>query len=168
MNSALRLVSMTENPVSSSPEIMVVPTSSAHIRELAMTIRESDKREIESYGFTCTKGLWRSFKFGVMNRTALIDGKVAACWGCQGSLLGAVGVPWLLTSNEVRKISPLRFARIYQKEVYKMLKLFPYLVNHVDMNYHEAVRLLQIIGFEVGEPEKYGMGMFRKFEMVRG
>lgn len=145
------------------PEI--IPTTAAHIRELRETIREADKREIEAYGFTCAKGLWRSYKQGLMNRTALIDGQVAAVWGVGGTYLGATGQPWLLTAEAIKKISPLKFARYYQREVHKMLKLFPELVNYVDNDYPEAIRLLQIVGFEIGEPEKRGAGVYRKFSL---
>lgn len=126
-------------------------------------MREADKREITSYGFTHARGLWRSYKHGLMNRTMLIDGKVACCWGVGGVYMGEVGTPWLLTSYEVEKISPLKFARTYQREVHKMLKLFPKLVNYCAADYDEAIRLLQICGFTIGEPEKMGNGLFRRF-----
>lgn len=151
--------------VASSPEIVIVPTLPEHIRELRETIRDGDRAEIESFGFSCAKGLWRSYKNGMFNQTALIEGKVVAVWGCGGSYLGETGQPWLMTSYEVYRISPLRFARIYQREVYKMLEMFPYLVNFVAADYPEAIRLLRIVGFEIGAPEKVGKGMYRKFEM---
>lgn len=145
------------------PEI--IPTTAAHIRELRETIREADRREIEAYGFTCQKGLWLCWKHGLMRNTALIEGKVAAIWGVGGTYLGQTGQPYLLTSEQIKKISPLKFARYYQREVHKMLKLFPELVNYVDNDYPEAIRLLQIVGFEIGEPEKKGAGMYRKFSL---
>lgn len=162
---SLKVVSMTEDVPATVPQVVIVPTTAAHIRELSRTIRAKDKAEIENYGFTHTKGLWRSFKQGMFNRTALIDGKVAACWGVVGTYLGSTAQPYLLTSDEVYKISSLKFARIYQREVYEMLSMFPYLVNWVDASYEQAVRLLSIVGFDIGEPEKMGGGMFRKFEM---
>lgn len=149
------------------PELVIVPTTSAHIRELQRTIRDKDRAEIENYGFTCAKGLWRSYKQGMFNQTAFIEGRVAACWGMEGTFFGDTGKPWLLTSSEVYKISALRFAKIYQNEVYKMISLFPRLENYVCASYPEAIRLLSIIGFTIGEPEKVGGGMFRKFSMER-
>lgn len=163
---ALQLVSMNEDPVA-LPEIVIVPATPAHIRELSQTIREKDRAEIENYGFSCAKGLWRSYKQGLNNQTALINGKVAACWGVCGVYLGDVGQPWLLTSEEVYKISPLRFARIYQREVYAMLEVFSRLENYVCASYPEAIRLLSIIGFTIGEPEKLGNGNYRHFVLER-
>lgn len=150
-----------------SPTITLVPTVTAHVRELKDTMREADRREIEGIGFSSAQGLWRSYKSGLMNTTGLIDGKVGAIWGVGGVYLGSIGQPWLLTSQEVKRISSLKFARIYQKEVYKMLELFPRLMNYVAADYEEAVRLLSIVGFSLDAPEKIGGGMYRKFEMVR-
>lgn len=164
--SALRVASVSD-AIISRPEVTIILASAAHIRELRETIRDGDRKEIESFGFTSAKGLWKSYKNGLMNQTGLIDGKVAAVWGVGGVYLGDVGQPWLLTSPEVYKISPLRFARIYQKEVIKMLELFPRLMNYVAADYPEAIRLLSIVGFQLAEPEKIGRGMFRKFEMCR-
>lgn len=157
---------MNENP-KPQPEIRIVPTVTDHIRELRENIRPGDKREIEAYGFSCARGLWRSYKMGLMNRTGLIDGKVAGVWGCGGVYMGDVGSPWLMTSHEVKKISPLKFARIYQQEIRRMLEMFPRLVNYVHADYEESVRLLGIVGFKIGEPERIRNGMFRKFEMER-
>lgn len=161
---ALALAASNEGFTAHKPVVAIVPATAGHIRELQKTIRDADRREIEIYGFSCAKGLWRSYKVGLGNRTALIDGKVGAIWGCGGSYLGSTGQPWLLTSPEVEKVSPLYFARVYQKEVFKMLTLFPVLVNYVAADYEKAIRLLQIIGFQLGEPERLGSGgLYRKF-----
>lgn len=163
----LALAVYNEDVQMTSPIIEIVPTTIAHIRELGDTIREGDRREIESYGFSHHKGLWRSFKGGLNNKTALIDGRVAACWGCGGVYMGDKGQPWLLTSYEVYKISPLKFARIYQREVKNMLKLFPRLENYVDAQYDAAVRLLDIVGFTLEEPQALGNGLYRRFWMEK-
>jgi len=82
-----------------------------------------------------------------------------------GVAMGNNALPWLLTAPCVKKISPLRFARIYQEEVISMLKIFKTLENYVDEEYSSAIRLLEIIGFILDEPQKIGVGMFRKFRM---
>ena len=148
--------------------ITITEATSAHIREINNTLRDADRREIESYGFPSCKALWRSYKGSIMRRTAMVDGEVAAMWGCGGVPMGKVGHPWLLTSYASEKVSPLRFARVYQKEVLNMLNIFPILVNWVDAEYDKAIRLLDVIGFTVHEPEPLGLNnrMFCKFEMV--
>lgn len=148
-------------------ETVIVPTTAEHIRELRETIRDEDRREIESYGFSCEKGLWRSYKRSLMTKTGLINGQVAAVWGCGGVYMGGVGSPWLLTSHTIKQLSPLKVARIYQKQVHQMLEMFPLLENFVLADYTESIRLLSICGFSIGEPEKLGNSMFRKFRMER-
>lgn len=149
------------------PTIEIVSATAVHIRELMDTLREADRLEIESFGLSANKGLWLSYRRGLYNKCALVNGKVAAVWGLCGTHLGYTGQPWLLTSNEVYKISPLKFAKIYQKEVYKMLELFPLLENYVAVEYEKAIRMLSIVGFDIGEPEKWGKGMFKRFTMER-
>lgn len=148
-------------------KVEIVDTCARHVRELGVVLRAADRQEIEVYGFPTNKALWRSFKGSIMRRTALIDGDVAAIWGVGGAPLSETGQPFLMTSDAVEKVSPLRFVRIYQNEVLKMLQLFPHLVNYVDAAYTKAVRLLDIIGFTLGDPEPVGPhgAMFRKFEM---
>lgn len=147
--------------------ISIVPSTASHVRELAEQLRPKDRREIEIYGFPTNKALWRSFKGSFMRHTAFIDGKIAAMWGVAGAPMGQVGQPFLMTTNAVYEVSPLKFARVYQHEVLRMLNVFPVLMNYVDAQYEEAIRLLDIVGFELGEPEPLGpnQGLFRKFEM---
>lgn len=147
------------------PDIAIVPATPAHVRELTDHLRTQDRREIENYGISCDKGVWRTYKYGMSSKTAIIKDRVAACWGCGGTLLGQTGRPWLLTTDAIHFISPLRFAKIYQSEVYSMLGIFPHLENYVDAEYEGAIRLLSIVGFTIHDPQKIGNGMFRKFEM---
>lgn len=161
------LATSNDVPINLSPTIEIVPAMPEHIRELMDTMRTDDRMEIESFGLSVNKGLWLSYRRGLINTCALVDGRVAAMWGICGTHLGHTGQPWLLTSDEVYKVSPLKFARIYQKEVIKMLELFPLLENYVAVEYEKAIRMLSIVGFDIGEPEKWGNGMFLRFKMER-
>lgn len=163
---ALALIIANDNPVIvRKPRVQIVPATKAHIQELIKTLREDDRREIEDHGgFTCAKGLWRSYRRGFMNQTAMVDGEVAAIWGVGGELLSDIGQPWLLTSHAIEKVSPLRFAKTYAREVRRMLAMFPVLINYVAADYEKAIRLLRIAGFEISAPERFGNGMYRKFE----
>lgn len=150
-----------------SPIIQIEPTEPAHIAELKANIREKDACEILRFGIPVHRGIWRTYRNALLRRTAFIDGFVAAVWGCNGSFLGKTGTPWLFTTPQVEKISPLRFARIYQQEVANMLEIWPQLSNYVDAEYEAAIRLLDIVGFTIGEPEPLGFkgALYRKFEM---
>jgi hypothetical protein len=152
---------------SERPQIIVLPSTAVHVRALAANLRPADQNEIEIYGFPTNKALWRSFKASFLRHTAFIDNEIAAMWGVGGSPMGQMGQPWLMTTEAVKKISPLAFARIYQREVLRMLNVFPVLINYVDAEYTAAVRLLDIVGFNLGEPEPLGKNgaLFRQFEM---
>ncbi len=156
---------MDDGHKSAAAIVTIVPTEPWHIGELKKNLRPEDAQEILRFGVSVQHALWYSYKHSLIRKTALIDGVVAAVWGVHGTFLGKTGVVWLLTSPDVKKISPLKFARIYQQEVLEMLTKFQKLENYVDSAYDSATRLLEIIGFELEEPEKIGTGMFRRFKM---
>lgn len=162
MSSIPRLIMDTEKPTL-APMVTIVPTTPSHIAALKMNLRAEDAAEILCFGASIQQALWRSYRNSLMRKTALIDGVVAACWGVCGTFLGQVGQPWLLTSPEVKRVSPLFFARTYQKEVIGMREMFPCLENFVAAEYDAAIRLLDITGFSIDEPEKKGNGMYRRF-----
>ena len=145
--------------------ITIVPSTLKHVRELSETMREADKNEMSRLGVAPHKALFYSFKFSILRRTALIDGKVAAMWGVYGVPTGITGQPYLLTSPVSETVSPLKFAKIYMNEVNQMKKLFPVLQNYVDASYTGAVRMLKLAGFEL-EPVTLNGNDFYKFSMV--
>lgn len=158
----LKIKTMNE-PQSYAPKVTIVDSTAWHVARLKNSLRPEDVQEIMSFGVTVQHGLWVSYRRSLVRKTVFIDDDPVAMFGCQGTLGGAVGKPWLLTSPDVRKVSPLRFARVYQEQVTQMLELFPSLVNYVDTSYTAAIRLLDIIGFTVDEPEQMGNGMFCRF-----
>ncbi len=163
---ALYLISEHE-VVAPPPVIEIVPTTPQHLRDLAINLRAEDKAEILAFGLTPEQALWRAFKSAVIKKTAFIDGQISAVWGCIGVFIGHTGRPFLLTTPQVYKVSPLKFARIYLSEVKEMLTIYEKLSSIVDAEYASAIRLLNIVGFDVEEPEPMGRDkkMFRKFSM---
>jgi len=148
-------------------DIAILSATSAHVRALGQSLRAEDEREITCLGLVAHKVLFRSWRRAVMRRTALVDGEVDAMWGVGGVLCGPVGFPWLLTGKAAERASPLTFARIYQREVRDMLRLFPVLENWVDASHEKAIRMLEIAGFQVGEPREVRPGVwFRPYRMV--
>lgn len=146
-------------------ELNIVNTCPEHISALKKNLRVEDANEIMRFGISIKHALWYSYKQSIVRKTALINGSVAACWGVSGVFMGNVGRPWLMTTPEVNKVSALKFARVYQQEVYDMLNLFPKLENYVDAEYSSAIRLLDIVGFEIDVGRKissYG-NAYRKF-----
>lgn len=72
-------------------------------------------------------------------------------------ILGGVGSPWLLGTDEVKKYANT-FLRLNKSYVAKMLELFPYLQNYVDTRNEISIRWLKWLGFKFGpEPIPYGI-----------
>lgn len=142
--------------------IEIVPTTFCHILRLRNSLREDDRREIECLGFTPLRGILESYRGGLINKTALVNGKVAAMWGLKETNKNE-GMPWFLTTKALEEAPPLFFVRTYKKEVEEMLEIFPRLVNHVLFDYVSSIRVLRLAGFTVEGPEQYGAGIFRRF-----
>ena len=148
--------------------IEVIDTIPAHLVDLEADLREDDACEILRFGNTKGKAIWRSFKNSIYAKTVLIDGKVAACWGLYGVVLGGVGTPWLLTTPLVES-NYIPLVLLYREEVKKMLGMFDVLENFVDAGYARAIRLLKLIGFHVDDPMPLGPqnALFRRFEIKK-
>lgn len=143
----------------------IVPSIALHARELSLDLRERDILEAERMGLDPRKAVFQAYRKGLYRRTALIDDEVAAMWGVAGDALGEIGTPYLITGHKVKRVSPLRFSRIYRNEVQVMKELFPKLENYVDATYTGAVRMLSLSGFKLGEPEMHNGNLFRRFTM---
>lgn len=163
------LVSQDQIRESMVPKIEITDALPVHVEYMKSNLRKDDANEILRLGMTIQHSLWRGYRESVYRKTALVDGIPSAMWGVQGSLLGSKGRIWLMTSPEVYKVSPLCFARLYQEEVHKMLKIFQRLENFVDSSYTAAIRLLDITGFNIGDPEPIGVNgaMYRRFWIGR-
>ena len=135
------------------------------VEKLSTDMREKDRKEAEALGMDAKKALYLTFKYGILRKSAVLNGKIVAMWGICGTPLSLVGRPYLVTTNQVSRMSPLKFARIYAKEVKVMNSVFPVLENYVDAKYDEAVRLLKIVGFEL-TPQKINGNDFYKYKMV--
>lgn len=148
------------------PVLEIVESEIRHAKELSLTMRHKDKIEAKALGLDPTRGVFYAYRHAVIKRTGLVDGKVGAMWGVHGEFLSNTGRPYLITSPEVLRMSPIRFAKIYKREAQEMLSVFPILENYVDASYEEAVRLLQLVGFDITEEVDMNDNKFKKFRMV--
>ena len=96
-----------------------------------------------------------------MRRTLFVDGKIAAMFGWCGTMLSDVGHPYLFTSAAVER-APVGFVKTYKRVVAEMLSVKACLVGHVAADYGSSCKLMQMVGFELSEPQKIGTGMFRE------
>ena len=146
----------------------VVPATWAHVDELAETMRQDDVNEIWASSYSTPQtALSCALRGSLQAWTGLIDGRVACMFGVvPESLMGGSGFPWMLGSDLIISHQKL-FLRRCRKNVAMMAEQFNYLHNYVDDRNVKAVKWLEWLGFEIGEPEPFGvLGLpFRHFEM---
>lgn len=151
---------MTQN------EVTILPTTVEHIRMLVANLREDDRHEIDKWGVTPFKGIWRAYRESKSCHSCFIGDRIMAIGGLNGSVLGFVGNPWLMTSTLVDEYS-LVFASLYRKELKKMLKQYQVLQTWCDFSYTKSRKLMHIIGFKEREflPNGKGGALLVRLEM---
>jgi hypothetical protein len=144
------------------------PSVVADIYALAANLRASDRAEVESLGIDVRVGIRNSYRNAILRKTYLVDGEVAAMSGLCGSMLGDIGEPYLMTAPPVERV-PLAFFKQAKIAVAEMLTLKLRLEGHVAANYTRACRLLERLGFALGEPLPYGpqAALFRQYSLTR-
>lgn len=147
--------------------IEILPATQKDIIDLRKNLREGDRREVLNFGTCLRRILWDSFNYTPDPKSIFVEGKLAAVFGCGGTIIGEVGKPWLLTTPVSEKY-PLLFVRTYRQQVMEMLENYPVLENMVDASYAKAIKLLEMVGFSVYDPEPFGAhgALFRKYRMT--
>jgi hypothetical protein len=148
------------------PEIIIRESLPKDIHEICLSINDEDKAEAEAMGHKPSYLLWKSYRSALIRKTILVDGNIAAMLGVVGVFMGLTGEVYLVTSAAAREVSPFVFVRIYQKELYAMLELFPALESLTDLRYTKAIKTLALSGFEVNQPpESWGNVLFQRSEL---
>lgn len=137
---------------------------------LAADLRPSDAHEIIAAAGPDTLGTIRSAISSSSHVTvAEHGGRLVSIFGLAPvSLVSGIGSPWMLGTPALANLRcPL--ARIARRYIAEGLAIYPVLSNWVDDRNTESIKLLSWIGFDIGEPEPYGVARlpFRKFEMRR-
>lgn len=125
---------------------------------LAPRVREADKREIfAAQGVTPITALIASVRASSHAYTVTVDDEPEIMFGVvPASIVYGHGVPWLLASDYVEK-RPLTFLRGSVKALEDITSKYDSLANFVDARNTHAIRWLDWLGFEVGEPIDYGL-----------
>ena len=124
--------------------------------ELVNNLRDEDQREADLMGLDPAESLLQATQYAVYKKSIFLDGEMRAMGGVAGNLFGSIGALYLLTSRKALELSPIKFFRIYKREVQIMSELFPTLTNYVDASYTGAVRMLSLAGFDLEGPFEYG------------
>jgi len=145
-------------------EPTIVKTTVEHIRLLCANMRDDDLQEAKDDGITPFKALWRSYRNAEFCHSCFIGDRIMAIGGLDGSVLGFVGRPWLVTSK-VADEYPFVFALLYRRETHKMLKQYRVLERYVGMKYVKTIKLMKIVGFKEREVVPAKSGMLVRLEM---
>jgi hypothetical protein len=147
---------------------VIVDAKLSHIRAIVARLRPDDLAEIAATGMKprhLLTGLWRESH---IRRAALVDGEIAAVWGCAGTMLSPVGEAWLLTAPAVAKL-PLAFLKETREEMRAMLATKRIVTSGVLASYESSIRFMRMVGFTVGAPTPLSSSgaMFRALKMER-
>ncbi len=136
---------------------------------LAADLRACDREESAAYGFPF--GTEAAIRLSIRNSlkcwTAFVDGDLACIFGVGVvSLLGGEGAPWMMGTGALDRHSRI-LQRLSPTYIAEMLKLFPYLHNHVHVGNRPSIRWLRRLGFTIHPPEPFGARgeMFHPFDM---
>lgn len=139
------------------------PAKLSDCMELAPIVRKIEQRELAVSGCSSMlTGLIASLEASHEAHTIIIDDKVAGMFGV--SEYDGMGVPWLLTSDEITKI-PIKFLRESRKWVrsldYKLL------VNYVLKDNQIAINWLKFLGFKFLREIELGGETFIEFVRIQ-
>lgn len=139
----------------------MVSATEEDVRELAPLLRVEDRLEVLALGLNPIEGLLQSLAGAQEAWTYRAQGQIVCVAGiAPRSLIGRTGVPWLLGAELV-----VRHRRSFMVEtrrvVARWLTHFDALTNIVDARYEAAIRWLDWLGFEIGEPFPLANGQFR-------
>lgn len=152
-------------------KLEIVKAKHSHIWHIAKNLRQSDQDELRATNDDdFVRVITRAIKESTLCWTALVDGKPSVIFGvANASILGQMGVPWLLATDDARKI---RRSFLIESKPYieRMLEQFPYLRNYVDVRNEPSIRWLKWLGFEIMDPIEFGVNkeLFHPFEMRAG
>lgn len=146
----------------------IVPATVDHLRIIARTLREGDRQEIVAAGEHPRRLIFSLWRESFVSRAGIVDGEVAAVWGCAGPLLSTVGEMWLVTAPAVERV-PLAFAKEARAMIRETLLIKHVLVSSCLDGYEKSLRLWGMLGFDIGEavPVPPNGAMFRQLVMER-
>ena len=135
----------------------VAPADWALARQLVPVMREADVQEAWAAAHVSPEEALRmSLESSRDAQVITADGRVIAVRGVgEWSVIGLLGVPWLLTAEEMPRHARqlLRSSREWMAEVKQRYRV---LRNHVDARNTEAVRWLEWLEFAVDPALPFG------------
>ena len=150
-------------------DYQIRPARAEDVVLLGPKLREIDRREIRALsGMEPTEALRLSFERSSRVFSALTgDGEIIQMWGVGsiGPLLGFVGMPWLLASDQLERPEVAReFIRQSRPYARGLEEGYRRLENRVHVDNRLAVRWLKWLGFSFADqPEQWSGENFYLF-----
>lgn len=120
------------------------------IGHLVANLRLQDRIEVDLFDIDPEEFLNDMLEKALYKKTIFVDNKVAGMWGVSGELFGT-GWAYFLTGEEINRIHPIKFIRLYKQEIEAMKKMYQELCGFVDGSYKESIRTLELAGFTVSD-----------------
>ena len=135
----------------------VLPIEPEDIAVILRDVRQADIDEIvEGLGVSLENELADGIAGSLNARKIVVDGHIVAIFGdAVHSVLGSIGVPWLISTVHVERHARA-FLKVCKPEVQGMLTRHRHLFNYVDARNTAAIRWLKWLGFDFGEAVPYG------------
>ncbi len=135
----------------------VVTATWEHVEPIAANMRDADVLEVWFAGHrTPHQAMQDGFNMSVKAWTILQDGSPIGMFGVSSaSILGNIGVPWLLGTDGMLRIKR-QFVHESLQYVHEMLSLYPVLVNFVHIDNIPSLRWLRWMGFDFDGPVNAG------------
>lgn len=142
--------------------------SDADIEYVASNMRVADIAEVWAMSrLSPEAALHTSVSLTTYPYIAYVDEKPAAIFGVYGSILGDIGVPWFLGTDDVKK-NAAELLRRTQSFLDFTFVSYRRLENEVHAENRDAVRFLRWAGFRFSEPYKTKTGaVAHRFWMER-
>lgn len=154
--------------VKTGPYVAVM--TQEHVDKLQGRLRAEDQQEVYAMSLrSAEEGLRMGLKYSTMAWTIMAEDRPVGCFGVvSASLLSGVGVPWMLGTDEIRRI---RYAVLRESKAYVQMMLDPFdmLENWVDVRNKVSINWLRWCGFTLDPPTKYGLQgeLFHRFWMKK-
>ena len=166
MQSAKSVIVGAQENAHLSAKITIRDSTVCDVYALASNLRPADRAEVEALGISPRDGIRRSYRHAILRRTYLIDGEIAAMSGLCGAMLSDIGEPYLMTTP-IAATMPISFVKLARDAVDEMLAQRMRLEGYVAASYTGAIRLLDMLGFSLGEPRLIRNTPFRKYVRMR-
>jgi len=137
--------------------IELVPATEEDVETVAANMRAVEVNECRAFGRSPVEALRRGLKSSRVCRAARLNGEPVAVYGLLiTSLMGGVGSPWMLGTDEIarRGRSLMRIARA---TIAEWQVVTPLLSNNVHAENAVSIRWLTRLGFTV-EPKVFDIG----------